>query len=245
MNRIVMPVLLTCGIGLFVFANPNPSSGSTDKPVAANGLMDLAARIVSFVDADRDGRISPAEADESRKAAMWILGRQIADCDTDADGFVTTSEYVKTWSAGPSEEAASEPAQAAVESQPDLSEDSVPLSVVLDQLAGQAYFREEVSLLRAELEDLDDTDTVVTYLGRFPTRYARLHPYVSKWVKQHPRKSGHPKANACKQAKARAEVLRNRTRHGRSGPAAHGTRNQPPRERRARPAGGRHRPARR
>lgn len=248
MTRIFMPAVLSCGLILIVFVGPSPSDGSTEERVAPAARTELADRVAAFIDTNHDGKISEAEARDGREAAAWILGRSLSACDADADGTVTREEYVATLKTEPGRGTTVEQEVEAAGPEVQTGETSVPLGVVLSQLAGQEYFREEVALLHAELDDLDDRDYVVAYLAQHPARYARLRPFVTKWVEKHPKKPGYRRGSNREPDRSRAATLRNRAQHGRrQGPAADGARPKlQPHGRKPRPAaGGKPRPPRR
>jgi hypothetical protein len=63
---------------------------------------------------------------------------------------------------------------------------AVSMSVLLQQLAGDQAYADELVALRAAVDDLDDDEAVVTQIISNPDRYPRLSPVVRTWVRYYP-----------------------------------------------------------
>ena len=111
-------------------------------------------------------------------------------CDSDGDGSISPAEL---------QSAADQALQALLEAETESETEqeaqdalarAVPLELLLDRLADDDRYAEEIAALREEIEDLDDDEATITYITKHPTRYPRLTPVVKTWVRHYPVRPG-------------------------------------------------------
>ena len=141
-----------------------------------------------FLDRDGDGRITEEELTAAQDMATMILMLSWERCDSDDNGTITRKEL---------ERAAREAVEAMSEEQGDAEQaaeaeaeeslaEAVPANLLLEQLARDSRYADEVAALREAIEDLDDDDALVSYVFNHPKRYPRLTPVVRTWVRHYP-----------------------------------------------------------
>jgi hypothetical protein len=153
-----------------------------ESPAPAAGY----ARELGYLDADGDQRIDARELAHGQQMASMILMLAWDECDRDGNGEISPDEFRSA-----ADEAMQAMLQADSESETEQqAEDTlaraVPLKLLLDQLAGEEDYAQEVAALRASVENLDDDEAVVTYINQYPTRYPHLTPVIHTWVRHYP-----------------------------------------------------------
>jgi len=132
-----------------------------------------------FLDTDGDHKIDARELAAGQQMAAVVLTLSWDTSDRDADGTITLGEL---------QTAAEEANQALLEADAtdeQQAEDAIgkllSLRVLLDRLAGEEQYADEIAALREAVEDLDDSDAVVTHLVTYAKRYPHLSPVVRTW----------------------------------------------------------------
>jgi hypothetical protein len=156
---------------------PNP-----ETPTPAAGYTGEA----QYLDADGNQRIDAWEFAHGQQMASMILMLAWDECDRDDDGGISLDEFRSA-----ADEAMQAMLQADSESETEQqAEDAlaraVPLKLLLDQLAGEEDYAQEVAALRESVEDLNNDEGVVAYVSQYPTRYSHLTPVIQTWVRHYP-----------------------------------------------------------
>jgi hypothetical protein len=169
-----------------------PAGGPAQEPPAAGRPAEVQEqiRLMRYFDTDRDRRIDADEFSAGLETAALVLMMSWSDCDQSGDGWIDFEELGTAVA-----QARKTLAQAEAEAEEEEGDDeraaealagAVPLSVVLDRLAAEQAYADEIADLRASVEDLADEDVVVTYIVRNPARYPHLTPVVRTWGRYYP-----------------------------------------------------------
>jgi len=174
---------------LFLLVNRPCGGGDLSSGEAGAAAADAAAQ-VRFLDINGDGAVDAGEFAAGQSAARVMATLRWEECDTDGDGAVSGAEYVAALVA-----TADTVENSAIGSEADSEAEAalaraLPVSVLLDRLAGEARYADEIAALRAAVEDLDDDEAVVTCLNAHPARYARLRPVIHHWARHYPVRPG-------------------------------------------------------
>ena len=167
---------------------PAGALGQSPQPPTAGDAAGSHFRVMKYLDGDRDRRIDADEFAAGLETASMLLMLSWNDCDRDGDGAIDAEELGA---------AVAQARQALAEVEPEDEEEAaealasaLPVRVLLDQLAGDDRYADEIADLREAVEDLGDDDAVVSYITRYPTRYPHLSPVVRTWGRYYPVKSG-------------------------------------------------------
>lgn len=184
-STLLAAILVAAMLGLSPPQGPDAErtdAPSSETPAPAAGYL----REMQYLDADGDQRIDAQELAHGQQMASMILMLDWDDCDRDDDGKISPDEF---------RSAADEAMQAVLQADSETeteqqAEDAlaraVPLKLLLDQLAGEEDYAQEVAALRGSIEDLSNDEAVVTYVSQYPTRYPHLAPVIRTWVRHYP-----------------------------------------------------------
>ena len=203
--RLSLPVLIAVSLLAVPPAAADPSPG--DAPLADS--QSFAAEI-TYLDANRDGRIDARELAAGQQMAAAIARLSWHAGDRNQDGQLTPAEFQAAITA------ALQSGASADNQAEEYVADAVPLSVLLQQLGDDQAYADELTALREAVEDLDDDDAVITHVVSHASRYPRLNPVLRTWVRDYPvrprlRGNGHLRPKADRSAKP---VGANRARVG-------------------------------
>lgn len=157
------------------------------EPCLAQEADEGHQRLARFLDADGDHQIDSEELNAGRELAAALCALDLQESDSDQDGVLSPDELsaalFDALTTSQEEADEDEAAESAVAQ-------ALGLRVLLDQLATQDQYAEEVARLREAVEDLDDEEAAVQYLITNSTSYPRLYPTVRLWAKHYPSKPG-------------------------------------------------------
>lgn len=150
------------------------------RPIPATGYI----HEMRYLDTDGDRKIDAKELAAGQHMASMLLMLSWDECDRDGDGTVSLVEFQVA--AHDAMQALREADSEAARQAEDALAQAITMRLLLEQLARDEQYAAEIAALRAEIEDLDDDEVVVTYLIKYPTRYPRLTPIVRTWVRHYP-----------------------------------------------------------
>lgn len=160
-----------------------PAAGSADSSGNVAGSKSYV-REVRYLDADRNGKIDTEELAAGQQMASVLLMLSWEECDRNGDGVLRVSEFAS---------AAIEMRQTLLEAESEsdgAAEEALAralsLRVLLDRLATDEQYADELAELREAVEDLDDDEAVVTHIVRNPALYPRLMPVVGTYIRHYP-----------------------------------------------------------
>lgn len=168
---------------------PGSGSGQEPPPTRETGVTRSDIHVMRYLDRNRDRQVDADELADGQELASLLLMLSWSGCDQDADGAVDLEEL---------KAAVDEAREALAETAPEEEEEqatealanAVPLSVVLDRLAADQRYADEIAELRKAVEDLDDDEAVVVYLNGHVKHYPRLVPVIRTWGRYYPVKPG-------------------------------------------------------
>jgi hypothetical protein len=164
---------------------------STPREAEPSDAAEYAAlEEMRHLDANGDQVIDGQEFVSGQRMAAVILALSWEDCDADGDGVITPAELQPAAEAALQALLAAETDSEAEQEAEEALARAVPLSHLLDRLADDERYAEEIAVLREAVEDLDDDEAVVTYITKYPTRYTRLAPVIKTWVRHYPVRPG-------------------------------------------------------
>ncbi len=141
-----------------------------------------------FLDCNHDRRIDERELAQGQQMAAMILTLSWEECDSNGDGGISVDEFEHAAAQSMSELLEME-SETDTDIEQQAEEDlagAVPVGLLLERLASQERYADEVAALREAVEDLDDDDAVVTHIVANPKRYPHLTPAVRTWVRHYP-----------------------------------------------------------
>jgi hypothetical protein len=148
------------------------------------------AREMQYLDADGDKRIDAGELAAGQQMASMMLMLTWENCDLDGDGSISPAEFQAAADQATQALLQAESESEAEQEAEDALARAVPFDVLLDQLAQDDRYADEIAALREEIEDLEDDEATVTYVTRYPERYPHLAPVVRTWVRHYPVRPG-------------------------------------------------------
>jgi hypothetical protein len=156
-------------------------SKTQEKPKAATSYV----REMRYLDSDADRKIDAKELAAAQQMASMILMLSWDACDRDGDGVISFEELRPA-----ADEAMQTLLDADSQSEQKAEEELarlVPLSLLLERLAEDGQYADELAALRAAVEDLDDDDAIIAHVTTYPKRYP---PIVRTWHRYYPARPG-------------------------------------------------------
>jgi hypothetical protein len=157
------------------------------EPCLAQETDEGHRRLARFLDADDDHQVDSEELDTGKELAAALCALDLQESDSDGDGVLSLDELSAALDDAVA--AAQEEADENAEAESAVAQ-ALGLRVLLDQLAAQEQYAEEVARLREAVEHLDDEEATVQYLITNSTSYPRLYPTVRLWARHYPIKPG-------------------------------------------------------
>ena len=161
-----------------------PEAAKEDAPQPATSYL----REMRYLDADGDKRIGAQELATGQQMASVMLMLSWDESDRDGDGVISLAEF---------QSAAQEAMQALLDLDSESEQQAedalaraIPLNVLLERLANDDRYTEEIAALREAIEELNDDEAVITYITKYPIRFPRLSPVVRTWVRHYPVRPG-------------------------------------------------------
>ncbi|MFH0983257.1 MAG: hypothetical protein V2A79_17195 [Planctomycetota bacterium] len=158
-------------------------AGSPNDAGTSAHSQSFAAEL-TYLDTNRNGSIEAAELAHGQQMAAMLLALSWETCDWDHDGKITATEF-QSAAAETLQTLLSTASEDEQQAENALAE-AVSMSVLLQQLARDQAYADELAALRAAVDDLNDDEAVVTQIISNPARYPRLSPVVRTWVRYYP-----------------------------------------------------------
>jgi len=169
---------------------PQASNGSQREAPKADSSQSATSylREMRYLDADGDKRISAQELARGQQTASLMLMLSWDESDRDGDGVISLAEFQSA-------------AEEAMQTLLDLDSESdqqaedalaraIGLDVLLDRLASNDRYADEIAALREAIEELEDDEAVITYLIKYATHFPRLSPVIKAWLRHYPVRPG-------------------------------------------------------
>lgn len=172
-------LVLLAGLLLPLGTGGQETSTSRREPAT-----DQDVQLLRFLDSNRDRRVSADELALGQDLAAVLLMLSFNECDRDQDGSLELPELSAATAEARQELALAE-SEEELEAQEDLAR-AVSLQVLLERLAGDDRYAQEIAALREAVENLDDEDAVITYITQHPKLYPHLGPVIRVWGRYYP-----------------------------------------------------------
>jgi hypothetical protein len=171
--------LVTVGLSLSGGADEGTSGGAEGSKAA-----DAYAAELAYLDANQDGSIDAQEFARGQQGAAMLLMLSWEECDQDSSGEIERAEFL---AAAPEAMAATLATDDEADQQAEEAlANAIPLDLLLEQLAKDESYADELAALRQEMQNMDDEESIVTHVVGSPTRYPRLSPVVRVWTRYYP-----------------------------------------------------------